>query len=494
MYEDLYNNLRESATGTIEPGKVHELIKAMSASSQTGRDLTDTATAGSALKTESLDPSLKVLTNTDKHIVLWKMIPKQKAYNTVEEYNQLVDYGGTIGIFNNEGETPQFTDSIYTRRAALIKYTGVSGEVTHPFTLVNLGSGVGNALAKEVSNKTQYLVRGLDGKIVTANSTTVSQEFDGIMAQHFAGVSPTLSLDIYANNSAVIDVRGKALKDENVEDAAQAVVNDNFGMVSTIIGNPLVFSSYVKRFHESKRVNVGQSGAVQNATMGQSVNQIQTQFGLLDVANDIFFDRDRLAARAYNQAATSTKAPTAPVTGGAPSTQVDTSAKFADGAGDYFYAVSAKNRYGESALTILATNATTVAVTESVDLSWTHTDGSYAAESFVVYRTIKDADPYTTAGFYPIFEVSVAQHTAGYDGGAATVVRDRNRRIANTTSALVLEFSTDVIALKQLAPMMRMDLARTSPSYRFMVLDYCTPVLFAPKKISKIENIGTDLT
>jgi hypothetical protein len=44
--------------------------------------------------------------------------------------------------------------------------------------------------------------------------------------------------------------------------------------------------------------------------------------------------------------------------------------------------------------------------------------------------------------------------------------------------------------MKQLAPIMRMDLARTSPSFRFMILAYLTTVLFAPKKLARIINIG----
>lgn len=494
MIQDLYN-YSSLETGEFSQEKVYDLMKAMSATHQTGRDLDGTDTSGAALKTESLDPMLKILTNRDSHIVFWKMLAKQKAYNTVEEYNQLTDYGLDVGIFNTEGETPQFTDSIYTRRSVLIKYSGVSGEVTHPFQLVNLGSGVSNALAAEVQSKTSFLLRAINKSLPTANSSLVSNEFDGIFKQHFDGIVNGGTLDDYDNSSATIDARGKALTDANVEDAANAVVNDGFGNVSTIMGNPLVFNDYVKRFHESKRVMVNNPvGGTTGAIMGQAVNTIATQFGNIQIANDIFFDQDRIKGKTYNASATSTKAPAVPVTGGAPATPVDANAKFADGAGDYFYTVTAKNRYGESAMVLMDTTATTVPVGDAVDLTWTHTDGNYAVESFVVYRTEVDDADYTTAKFYPIFTVSKAEWTAGYDGGAAGVVRDRNRKIANTSSAIVLDFGIETLAFKQLAPMMRMDLARTSPSFRFMVLCYGTPVIFAPRKVAKIENLGRDIS
>ena len=491
MNIDLYNysSLETGALPGFETAnKLHDLVKAISATHQTGRDLTGQSTSGSALKAESLDPVLKILTNRDKHIVLWKMIPKQKAYNTVEEFNQLVDYGLETGVFNNEGETPEFSDSIYRRQAALVKYMGISGEVTHPATLVRLGSGVGDILAQEIQNKTQFLLRSINRSLPTADSAMVSNEFDGIFKQHYSAVAS--NLDAYYQDSSVVDARGSVLLDKHVENAAHSVVNDNFGMISDIITNPQVLSDYATNFHESKNIFVGSPGAVVGATMGQSVNDIQTQFGRVNAVSDIFFDRK--TKKLYNAAATSAKSPAKPTKDGSTPVAVitDTSTKFGDGAGSYFYAVTAKNRYGESAMELLNTTTQAVQATESVDLKFGQTDGAYAAESFVIYRTEKNASPYATADFYPIMTVSVAQKSAGFDGGTEGLVRDRNRVLPNTHSAIVLENSTDVWAVKQLAPLMKMDLAITSPAYKFMILAYLVPVLFAGKKISRIVNIG----
>ena len=485
-----YSGLETGALEGFETaGKLYDLVKAMSATHQTGRELTGVDTAGAALKVESLDPALKIITSQDRHIKLWKMLPKQKAYNTVEEFNQLVDYGLDIGIFNQEGETPQATDSIYRRNAVLVKYTGVTGEVTHPFELVKLGSGVGNALSQEVMNKTQFLLRALNKSLPTAKSSHVSNEFDGIFAQHQGADS----LAAYLGSGRVIDARGSVLTDTHIEAAAHNVVNDGFGYITDIISNPQVFSNYVKYYHDRKYIIPGMSGAVQGATMGQSVNKIQTQFGLIDVQDDIFFDYKK--ARKFDDVATSPKAPAVPVIAGAGVAVVsgDVQTKFGDSAGGYFWAVSAKNRFGESALLRLKPGVIqAVGTTESVNLLFTAGAGSYATESFVIYRTEVDAP--NEDKYFPIFTVSVAEHAAGYDGGAAGQVRDRNRFIANTHSAIVLQNSEDVWAIKQLAPIMRMDLARTSPATRFMILAYLTPVLFAQKKIARIVNIGAKMS
>ncbi len=474
-------------TGSLEgfetAGKLYDLVKAMSATHQTGRDLTGTDTSGAALKVESLDPALKIITSQDHHIKLWKMMPKQKAYNTVEEFNQLVDYGLDIGIFNEEGETPQATDSIYRRNAVLVKYTGVTGEVTHPFELVKLGSGVGNALSQEVMNKTQYLLRAINKSIPTADSSKVSNEFDGIFTQHQGNTT----LANYLGSSRVIDARGSILTDSHVEAAAHSVVNDGFGYVTDIISNPLVFSNYAKQYHGKKFIIPGLAGGVQEATMGQSVQHIQTQFGLVNVQDDIFFDYKR--PRKLGDGATSTKAPASPTKShDAKTNAADTGTKFGDGAGSYFYAVAAKNRYGESALVAMKATALAVDTTESVELSFAAGAGNYETESYVIYRTEKNS---TNGKYYPIFTVSVAERETGYDGGGANKVWDRNRFLPNTHSAIILQNSEDVWAIKQLAPLMRMDLARTSPATRFMVLAYLTPVLFAQQKIARIVNIGS---
>lgn len=499
MFDNVDFNSNDVLGGDFSQEHVSELLKAMSAGDQTGRDLNGQITAGSSLKVESLEPALKVLTNTDQHIKFWKMIPKQKAYNTVEEYNQLVDYGMDIGIFNNEGETPQFTDSQYRRESVKIKYMGVAGEVTHPFMLVRLQPGVGEALSQEVQNKMMFLTRSVNKSLAIADSHLVSNEFDGIFRQHFVGItgqtgSVTVNdLDKYWDATNVIDARGAYLTDKMVEDASHSVVNDGFGTVSQIIAPPVVFNDYVKQFHESKRVMVNNPvSATQNGVMGQAVNTIITQFGNIDVTNDIFYDYKK--ARVYNDGATSTKAPAAITPDGStPVAAVSDSAATKFGstyAGSYFYAVASKNRFGESAMTILDTSAVSVTATQSVDLLFTITEGSYASESFVIYRTEATASNYQTAKFYPILEISKAELTAGWDGAAAGLVRDRNRNIPNTYTATVFDNTPDVYAFKQLAPMMRMDLAVTSPSRRFMVLLYGSPVLYAPRKKAVIKNIG----
>ena len=493
---DIHDSLGKNAENYSD----EDIIKAIVAGSQTGRDLTDTLSSGPSLKPESLDPVVKVLENKENHIVLWKLLPKKSVYNTVHEYNQLTSYGADVGIFMNEGESPEQTDSVYRRKAALVKYAGIQGELTQQSMLVRQADGK-DPYTREVENKTLKLLTQLDQKLSGSDNAMVPQEFDGIFKQHYNGVldiTAGTGLDTYANDTTFIDARGKALKDSNVEDAVQAVVNDRFGEATKIISNPVVFNDYVKRFHESKRVLVNNpTSATEGATMGQKVNDIATQFGKIDVVNDIFFDRR--TPKAYNAAAVSAKAPAAPTAVNNTSLTIvsaDTSTKFTDAAGGYFYGVTARNQYGESAMCPMNTTIKAIAATESVDLVFVAGSGTYAATSFTIYRTEKNVAVYTTAKYYPLFEVSVTQLAAasGYDGAAQYAVRDRNRVIGNTHSALVLDPNSDMWEYIQLAATMKIDFAITTLARRFAVVNYGTPVLYMPGKIAVIHNIGRDIT
>lgn len=492
--EDIYKQLGKDAENFSD----EDIVKAIIAGSQTGRELTDTLSSGPSLKPESLDPVVKVLENKEQHIVLWKMIPKQSVYNTVHEYNQLVSYGQDVGIFMDEGESPEQTDSVYRRKAALVKYSGLQGELTQQAMLVRHADGK-DPYTREVENKTLKLLTQIDTSLFVADDTMVPQEFKGLRKSHVDGIADitgSTSIDSYWDDVSVLDARGKALSDTLVEDSVQAVINERFGEASKIISNPVVFNDYVKRFHESKRVMVGNpNSATEGATMGQKVNDIMTQFGKIDVVNDIFFDRR--TPKMYNAAAISAKSPAAPVAVNNVSVATvaaDTLTKFTDGAGSYHYAVSAKNKYGESAITLMNTVGHAVAVTESIDLTFTPGVGVYPATAYTIYRTKKDVADYTKAKFYPIITVSALQLAAGYDGGAAGAVRDRNRVLPETHSAMVMDTTAEMWEYIQLAATMKVDFAITTLARRFAVVNYGTTVLYAPGKISMVHNIGRDIT
>lgn len=497
---ELYNYNDLAAFGGSN--NVADVLKAMEAGLQTGMQYNDQINNGGGLKIESLDAYIKVLANRLNQLVFYNEMPKQRIENTVHQYNQLYKYGEEVGIFNREGETPEETDTQYIRKSVIAKFMGLTGQVTDPAMLAKLAGGM-NMYTREVQNKTTLLLTLIDTNLTSADSTCVEEEFDGIFRQHMMGVASVdrgstegmnteQILDAYYGSAAVIDAQGGILTDALVEDAADAVVNVYNGYIDRIVSAPVVFNNYVKKFHESKRVVVGMANSVVGATMGQSVNNIVTQFGSVAVKSDKFFDvRKPIKA---TTTATSPKAPATPVAGEIKSIAiVDAKTNFTLHEGSYGYLVTAKNRYGESAPLKLTDIALAVAVNQSVDLQWTvGVGGAYQATAYVVYRTKKVTTLTDTTEYYPIFTIPASTLTAGYDGADPAKVRDRNRIIAGTKSALIYYNDSQINEYLQFGDTRKIDFAITAPSRRFAILNYGTPVMYQPAKICRVINIGDE--
>ena len=94
---------------------------------------------------------------------------------------------------------------------------------------------------------------------------------------------------------------------------------------------------------------------------------------------------------------------------------------------------------------------------------------------------------------FPLFDVSVKDLTDGYDGAGAGIIRDKNHFLPDCDQAMLVQFDNEVVEFAQLAPLMKMDLAVLSPAFRFMILLYGTPFLYAPKKMVRFVNIGSKI-
>lgn len=481
------NALFGNANTTQE--ELTELSKALEAGSLQGGATANQGNgySGAPLKVESLENTLKVLTFKESDIQFWKRVPKLAAYNTVEEFNQLNSYGSEGGVFNNEGELPREEDTLYSRKAEIVKFLGVTKSVSHPMQLVK--TNIGNAIQAEIKSGTLFLLRKADRALAFGDSAIIPQEFNGYFAQQKASFT---TLQSYFDSEVVIDLRGKALKEENIENGALAIIS-NFGQPNLLMAPPIVLSDFVKNFYGNKFIQPNTS-ALTAGVMGQKVQSFQSQYGDIELGYDIFLNA--AAPRKTTDSATNPQAPGV-VTSPSVASPADAHSKFNSTAeaGDFFYAIAAVNRFGESVLTPISGSLVTVANGDAVDLTFTPAGGAYPATGFIVYRSVKNpTGTLAETPLYPLFSVSAAQQATGFDGGAAGVVRDRNRFLPATQQAFMLQSDEEVYSFKQLAPLMKMDLATLSPSTRFMILMYGTPMLYAPKKMVRYINIGRDLT
>lgn len=477
--------------GSGSAQEVAQLNKALSAGDITGRQTTDLYDAsGAPLKVESLEKTLKHITFSEQDIRLWKDIPKKPAYNTVEEYAQMVSYGQDRGGFNLEGELPEEEDSVYVRRAQLVKYLGVTKSITHQMTLVNtIGGGI---MQRTIKDGTLWILRKLTKALYHGNEDIVPLEFNGFLAQQQQSDSWSSYSD-YMTSDNVVDCKGQALSEDAIQSGTNTII-ENFGLATRLYAPPFVMSEFVKNFYGNKFIQPN-TAALTDGVMGQRVRTFASQNGDIDLNSDVFFNKlpnKTLASEATTLKAAPVVVPDA-TTPLAVTADVTGSRFTAEDAGNVFYAVSSLNRYGESKLVLMNKEnaAATIAANVGVDLKFTAGTGQNAATGFRIYRTkaTTATDP-TKVTFYPLYDVSLKNLQTGTEGAGANIIRDVNRFLPDCDQAMLVQFDTDVVEFAQLAPLMKMDLALLAPAYRFMILLYGTPFLYAPKKLVRIINIG----
>lgn len=470
------NDFRNSGLSGFGSGSqmdVDSLTKALEAGYQVSGQ-----TGGSALRVESLEQSLKVLTYTSSHIRFWKRIPKSPAFSTVEEYNQLSQYGGSQTPFTRDGELPQASDSSYARRTALVKFLGTTREVTHPMSLVHPAHG--DVIALENQSAILWLLEQVERHLFSGDS---SLAFSG-EAEQWDG------LDSLIDSSSLIDMEGDSLQEADIEEATNTIL-ENYGFATDLFCGTRASSDLVKTMYPRERVAMP---APLNGQIGNSISSIATQAGVIQLNPDVFIRKTPTPPAA----ATSANAPATPasIADGAPTGSTGDHAKGAPSGTSYFaYVVTAANRFGESAPTaVMGAAVDLTAVNKSdgnyVPLTITNpgTIGAFAPEFFKVYRSEASSSstvPASMSSYYLIAQVPASSQAAA----GTTSFNDLNLILPNSSSAYIGQLDQSVITFRQLMPMMKMDLAVIAPAYRWMVLLYGTPLLFAPKKWLRFINI-----
>ncbi len=466
-----------------------DLMKAMMAGNTTGRDLTNQLSGFEALKFESLEGALKILEYTMDDIKLFGKMPKQTAYNTVEEYNQLVSYGNRrVGGFVREGEGAKNVDSKYIRRAAHIKYLSIGGEVTAQAQMVK---GMVDAYPQEVENKMLWIARLANEALVKGNSSIVPEEYDSLYKLHsaygFAGENVHANKSAYYKNDVVIDLRGKSLTQKYIQDAA-VIISNNYGRATDLWAPTTVMSAYAQQYFDVQRIM--QTGSAVKGDMGIVPTTVSTTAGQINLNADLFMRHE--PSRYLIDGETDQDAPNKPVADvTAPiALAADSVSRYlsTDG-GKAFYAVAAINRYGISELTLLG--SVTIAQGQAVDLKFTSGGGAEPATGYIIYRTeVTTASSATNEEFFEVFRVPATELTTGYDGGAAGVVRDRGYSLPGTEECFMTGMNDTVQSFKQLAPMSKLDLAITKLSRSFIVFFWGVPVLYAPLKMVRFVNVS----
>lgn len=480
----------EDGPGTMD-GSVSQLIKSMQAGQISGTQTLGLPLTAQPLKAESLETSMKLLEYKLEEIKLFNTIPKLVAHSTVEEFLQLQSYGASRGGFYSEGELSEIEDSTYVRRAEYVKYIQVTGEVTIQAQMVRSFIDV---MAQETKNKMMWVMRTANRALTQADSDMIPDEFNSLYRQHANIGSSTGSIyqsfEQYYTSGVVVDMRGRSLKQSDIENGS-IIVDDNHGSPNMLFAPTKVLSAFSQDYYDKQRVIIDGRPIV--GSISDVPKAVTTTIANINLLGDKSMKSGD--SRKLTEAATSLKAPSAPTAGtgvNVPAIITDSFSKYqASESGNVFYAVASINKYGESAMTSLNASAVVLAAGSSVDLSFSPSGGANPASAYTVYRSkVTTATAPTGLDFFPIFKVSAAQLSAGYDGATNSKVRDRGYYLPGMEQCFLAEVTEDVMSFKQLAPMSKLDLAVQSMSRRFIVFLFGTPNLYAAKKMVRYINVS----
>ena len=478
-----YENMEGFGMNTYE--QVAELNKALSA----GYDVPATSggVSGSGLRVESLEASLKVVTFQMQHIKLWQKIPKLPAYSTVEEYNRLTSYGSEGGAFAPEGELNTYDDATYIRQVSLVKYLQTVRKVTHPMTLVRTAHG--DIIGNEIKNGIMWLLGKMENYLYNGNCTLRY----GYVAGGSSGSGSTSEgfefdgLKRLIDTTMIVDCQGDPLTEDVLETAANTII-EQYGFPTDIFIGTKPLADLAKVMFPKERIVV----PFKEGQIGVPLNTFASQAGTMAFNPDVFLRR---------QFKTSASTATGP-TGYAPTLPQAVAVAIAgatgdftktnNGLGNYYYAVTFGNRYGESAPFVSGV-AAVVAATNTVTLDITNAAAVVVPPDYVnIYRTV--AGGVNTGPFYLIYSGAAIRIANGEHqfagGGAGTYFTDLNAECAACHNVYMGELTPQVLMFKQLAPMMKMDLAVIEPAIRWVQLLYGVPQLYAPRKFVRIRNVG----
>lgn len=423
----------------------------------------------SALRPQSLEGTLKVVTAKQEHIKMWKMIGKKQAFNTVEEFNVLDSYGGDSSPFFVEGGLPAEEDSNYIRQSEMVKFMGTTRVITHPATLVR--NTVGDMVAKEQENGTLWLLMQLERQLYFGDASKNPLAFNGIEAL----IKNFVTGKSYENQH-VIDLRGGQIDQGLMEDLV-TILADNYA-------SPNLSFHLTNQVHKDfSKIYWATSNPLQRTSPGETVQWGQPVRGYTANAGNVsFVNNIFLKPQGAPKAASAKGAPLAPTLDAATPTDANTNAasKFAAGdAATYYYFISAANSQGESAP--VATLGQAVKAGEAVTIKINRVVSDPKAISYKVYRGK------TSNASEALFAFEVK------DAGTGTTqdIVDYNLDIPGTHKAFLLDMDSEQsMSFKQLAPLMKLPLARISASERFMILLYGMIQMYNPRKNIVIKNIG----
>lgn len=454
---------------------VADLFKALEAGHDTAAGGTDPS--GFALRPESLEDAFKLQTYREEHARMWKKIPKDRAFSTVEEYNRLNSYGDVhVNPFANEGELPPAEDSSWTRHLELMKFLGSTRVVSDVLRTVRTAHG--DPVAREIQNGFNWILRQINHALYFADEDFNPTEFNGLYKQIDAGTGSAHVID----RRDTVTGLGDHLTDAVIDEAAEQVYGlGSYGQLSRLFYATRVHKNFARNILGAANANVRfepapNAGGVVDA--GFSMDKYTSQFGKIWLEPDVFLNPVVYTEAQLTGTFAKGDATLRPATPsfGAPVIST-TTGRWGTAVGAYRFTMIAVNEFGNSAAPASQVG-TIVLANDQAALSIVWGGGAGNPTGFVVFRS--------EVGGTLLYEI--ARIDAG--GASPTAFIDLNDDIANTSKALAFTMDPEVLQFKQLLPMTKVPLAKIDLRQRFALILWGAPILYSPFKALAFKNIS----
>ena len=336
-----------------------------------------------------------------------------------------------------------------------MRYLAIQKEVKHPLTVIKPAHE--DLKVRETKNGTMMMLEAAERAIFDGNSLVVPQEWDGFAAQCFADP------DFISQN--VIDLEGRHPTEDDVENAATRITERN-GTPDLMFLQPKNISELGKDYFSRQRAMMPPTAS---ATVGFQVVRQLTSAGTIDFLSNIHIRAGRRGGiKTPPEAALYPTAPPPPASVSAVA-GAGTSRFTADKAGNYWYGITAVNRFGESGIT-WAPAVTAVATGNMVTV--TPVSGGAGTTGFIVYRSRRG-----------VTTVAQAQATAQLIRRFSIneIFVDENYLLPGHAFLYMLQSDAMNWWFAMLLPLMGIPLGRVAISERWAMVLYGCPIWAIPQ-------------
>jgi len=484
MDASLFNSLAGGAVSLNET-QVKYLVAALNDNLKKAQDATKvgyqtapgpaTPVGLSPLLPQSIDPVLTSLAIAQDELMMWKMLPKDTATQTLHEYRRRVSHGSLVQDHSvGEGNAGNNSSSTYDMKSVQIKFWSVRREITDVAAGLTGIAPASNLLTEHTNEAAFDLLRSVEMDTLFGDNALLSTKVDGVIKQitNNGGVVEDL-----AGAQITLDRISLTLRKLAQPTSARGGVHPTHILTTHAIWNDL------ERQERKSGARFDKTTEDPKFYFGAEAIFVLGPKGRIPIIAVPFLDDQAIiglpSASALNPNATAPATPAIAGVGAGITAAGGAGSKFgAADAGTYFYKVVAHNADGFSAP--LASGGITVAagdvVTFKLDIP-----GSLKPTYYRVYRSPKNGVVGDCTYLYSVAYAEV--------GGFAQFT-DANAVKANSGRVLFWTNDKDHVCFYRLLPMARIPLAKIQLTTPFSIFMSGAPVIKLPEKFYMMTNVG----